>query len=76
MGYSFWTRSGASSMPTRRRWSCWGWRTGQPISGVVCYPRAEGDFCFGEMARLRYVEEWGAEDLHHFPGTYVYAGFR
>jgi len=52
---------------------CWNYyhRPGWPISGVVCYPRAAADFCFGEMIRLRYVEARGAEELLHFPGTYV-----
>jgi hypothetical protein len=32
---------------------CWNYyhRPDWPISGVVCYPRAAGDFCFGEMIR-------------------------
>ncbi len=56
---------------------CWNYyhRPGWPISGVVCYPRTAGDFSFGEMARLRYVEERGATELLHFPGTYMCADF-
>jgi len=56
---------------------CWNYyqRPGWPISGVVCYPRTAGDFCFGEMVRLRYVEERGAPELLHFPGTYICADF-
>ena len=44
---------------------CWNYyqRPGWPISGVVCYPRTSGDFCFGEMVRLRYVEERCAPQL-------------
>jgi hypothetical protein len=58
---------------------CWNYyyRPGDPISGVVCFPRigSEDEFVFGDMARLRYVEERGAKELHHFPGVYVEADF-
>ena len=56
---------------------CWNYyhRPGTPISGVVCFPRRDGAMQYGDMARLRYVEPKGAEDLHHFPGTYVHADF-
>ena len=56
---------------------CWNYyhRPGAPRSGVVCYPRVEGDFCFGEMARLRWVEQRGSQDLQHFPGTYICTDF-
>ena len=56
---------------------CWNYyhRPGWPISGVVCYPRVEGDFCFGEMVRLRWVAARGSQDLQHFPGTYICADF-
>ena len=55
---------------------CWNYyhRPGSPISGLVCCPRtgAEGDLLFGDMARLRYVEDG---QLKHFPGVYVRAAF-
>ena len=58
---------------------CWNYyhRPGSPISGLVCYPRvgAEEEFTFGDMARLRFVEERGTRELHHFPGTYVLADY-
>ena len=52
-------------------------RPGSPISGVVCYPRVgpDDDFTFGDLVRLQYVEERGACELKHFPGTYVDADF-
>ena len=58
---------------------CWNYyhRPGSPISGIVCYPRVgpEEAFTFGDMARLRFVEERGSSDYQHFPGTYVEADF-
>mgnify|MGYP001286976086 CR=1 FL=1 len=58
---------------------CWNYyyRPGDPISGVVCFPRqgSKDEFMFGDMARLRYVEERGSKELHHFPGVYVEADF-
>jgi len=58
---------------------CWHYyyRPGSPISGVVCYPRvgAEDDFLFGDLRRVRYLEEPGATDLKHFAGRYVEADF-
>ncbi len=56
---------------------CWNYyrRPGTPISGVVCYPRAAGDFCFGEMVRLHWVAKRGSQALQPFPGTYVCADF-
>ena len=58
---------------------CWNYyhRPGAPLGGVVCYPRTgnKGDFTFGELVRLRYVETRGDRELKHFPGTYVHADF-
>ena len=58
---------------------CWNYyyRPGSPISGVVFYPRVgpEENFTFGDLARLRYVEEANSEDYKDFPGTYVEADF-
>lgn len=58
---------------------CWNYyhRPGAPISGIVMYPRVglEDAFTFGDMARLRYVEERESQVLHHFPGTYIQADF-
>ncbi|MBT4503641.1 MAG: VCBS repeat-containing protein [Gemmatimonadetes bacterium] len=58
---------------------CWNYyhRPGSPISGIICYPRvgADSDFIFGDMVRLRYVTEFGSEEYHHFPGTYIQADF-
>jgi len=58
---------------------CWNYyyRPGSPVSGVVCYPRVglEADFAFGDLVRLRYVEERGAGELKHFPGVYIAVDF-
>jgi hypothetical protein len=58
---------------------CWNYyyRPGDPISGVACFPRVGPveDFTFGDMARLRYVDERGSQELHHFPGVYTEADF-
>ena len=55
---------------------CWNYyhRPGAPISGLVCCPRigTAEDLLFGDMARLRYVEDG---ELKHFPGVYVRAAF-
>jgi hypothetical protein len=55
---------------------CWNYyhRPGAPISGVVCYPRTDGDFSFGDMVRLRYRDEDGGA-LKDFPGVYQCADF-
>ncbi len=52
-------------------------RPGSPISGAVCFPRIgdSSDLLVGDMQRLRYREQGGAEELHDFPGTYVDADF-
>jgi hypothetical protein len=48
---------------------CWNYyyRPGSPISGIVFYPRVgpEEDFTFGDLARLRYVDERGSCELKH-----------
>ena len=58
---------------------CWNYyhRPGSPISGVVCYPRVgrEEEFVFGDMARLRFVEQPADTELHHFPGVYTEVDF-
>ncbi|NKB71616.1 MAG: hypothetical protein GKR89_31465 [Candidatus Latescibacteria bacterium] len=55
---------------------CWNYyhRPGEPISGLVCYPRTGtvDDLLFGDMARLRYIEDG---ELKHFPGVYVRTAF-
>ena len=55
---------------------CWNYyhRPGAPISGLVCCPRigTAEDLLFGDMARLRYVEDG---ELKHFPGVYVRVAF-
>jgi len=54
---------------------CWNYyhRPGAPVSGIVAYPRTDdGDFTFGDMARLRYRDPASGE-LCHFPGLYVTA---
>jgi len=55
---------------------CWNYyhRPGAPISGVVCYPRTDAAFSFGDMVRLRYRDEEGGA-LRHFPGVYQCAAF-
>ncbi len=58
---------------------CWNYyyRPGSPVSGIVCHPRVgpEEDFTFGDLARLRYVEEHGSRELKHFPDVYAEADF-
>ncbi len=58
---------------------CWNYyhRPGSPVSGVICYPRVgDGDdFTFGDLARLRYVDFRGSQEIKHFPGIYVEADF-
>jgi len=58
---------------------CWNYyyRPGSPVSGIICYPREgkEGDFTFGDLARVRYVEKPGSNDLKDFDGVYVEADF-
>ena len=58
---------------------CWNYyyQPGSPMSGIVCYPRvgAGEDFTFGDLARLRYVEERGSTEYYHFPGVYIEADF-
>lgn len=55
---------------------CWNYyhRPAAPISGVVCYPRTDGDFSFGDMVRLRYRDE-DSGALKYFPGVYQCADF-
>jgi hypothetical protein len=53
------------------------YRPGDPWSGVVCYP-ATGDpedFEFGDMLRIRYVDERGSKDFRHFTEIYAMADF-
>ncbi|MEW6751343.1 MAG: VCBS repeat-containing protein [Candidatus Latescibacterota bacterium] len=52
-------------------------RPGSPVSGVVCYPRLAGGGAplFGDLTRLRWVEERDAAESQEFPGTYVDADF-
>ena len=58
---------------------CWNYyyRPGSPISGIVFYPRVgpEEDFTFGDLARLRYVDERGSRELKHFQDVYAEADF-
>ena len=52
-------------------------RPGSPVSGIVCYPRVgeESEFIFGDLVRVRYVEEPGSRDFKHFSGVYAEADF-
>lgn len=58
---------------------CWNYahRPGEPWDGIVCYPRlgASESFTFGDMIRLRYLEEAGTSEYKHFLGTYMTADF-
>ena len=58
---------------------CWNYyyRPGSPVSGIVCYPRVgpDEDFTFGDLVRLRYVEEQESCELKHFPDVYAEADF-
>lgn len=40
---------------------CWNYyrRPGEPVSGVVCYPRCADHLCFGDMVRPRYRDKDG-----------------
>jgi len=51
------------------------YRPGDPWNGVVCYPRVGelADFRFGDLARVRYVDERGSTDFHHFSEVYATA---
>ncbi len=55
---------------------CWNYyrRPGEPVSGLVCYPRCADDLCFGDMVRLRYRDADGSA-LQHFAGVYQCADF-
>ena len=58
---------------------CWNYyyRPGDPISGLICYPRvgADDEFTFGDRIRLRYVEAPDSHEFKEFPGTYIEADF-
>ena len=58
---------------------CWNYyyRPGSPVSGIICYPRVgpDKDFTFGDLTRVRYVEELGSNDFKDFEGVYVEADF-
>lgn len=58
---------------------CWNYfyRPGSPVSGVICYPRTGSDdaFTFGDLTRIRYIDEPGASELKHFEGVYQEADF-
>ncbi len=54
---------------------CWNYayRPGDPWDGVICYPRVgdPGEFEFGDLVRLRYLERAGDTDLKHFQHIYM-----
>jgi len=58
---------------------CWNYayRPGSPWDGVICYPRVGGDdeFLFGDLVRIRYVENAGSSDFKHLSHTYMFADF-
>ena len=49
---------------------CWNYayRPGDPWDGVICYPRVgdPANFEFGDLVRLRYVDQTGDTNLKHF----------
>jgi hypothetical protein len=53
------------------------YRPGDPWNGVVCYPGIgnPADFEFGDLLRVRYVNERGSTDYHHFTETYATVDF-
>ncbi len=57
---------------------CWNYayRHGDPWDGIICYPRAGPTerFEFGDLARLRYIEELG-ETPRHFTHVYMACDF-
>ncbi|NLF07343.1 MAG: VCBS repeat-containing protein [Pirellulaceae bacterium] len=57
---------------------CWNYayRPGDPWNGIICYPRdgAAERFEFGDLARLRYVENRD-ESPKHFTHTYMACDF-
>lgn len=58
---------------------CWNYyyRPGDPISGLLCYPRVwpEEEFTFGDRIRIRYVDAPDSREFKEFPGTYIEADF-
>jgi len=58
---------------------CWNYayRPGWPWDGIICYPRVgnEQGFQFGDLTRVRYVDEVGSRDYKHFSTIYMMADF-
>jgi len=58
---------------------CWNYayRPGWPWDGVICYPRvgSEDRFEFGELTRVRYVEQPHSTDFKHLSHTYMDVDF-
>ncbi|HOE12410.1 MAG TPA: VCBS repeat-containing protein [bacterium] len=58
---------------------CWNYayRPGWPWDGIICYPRVgdENDFTFGDLVRVRYVEQADSVEYQHFSSTYMMADF-
>ncbi|HPA45306.1 MAG TPA: VCBS repeat-containing protein [bacterium] len=58
---------------------CWNYayRPSWPWDGIICYPRVgdEEDFTFGDLVRIRYVEQADSVEYRHFSGTYMMADF-
>ncbi|MBN1342170.1 MAG: VCBS repeat-containing protein [Phycisphaerae bacterium] len=56
---------------------CWNYayRPGWPWDGVVCYPRvgSADRFEFGDLIRIRYVDEARSSDFKHFSRIYMHA---
>lgn len=56
---------------------CWNYayRPGWPWDGIVVYPRAGEGFTFGDMARLRYVNDAADTQPKFFSAIYMQAAF-
>jgi hypothetical protein len=58
---------------------CWNYayRPGWPWDGVICYPRvgSADQFEFGDLVRIRHVDEASSNELKHFSRIYMHADF-
>lgn len=58
---------------------CWNYayRPGEPWDGVICYPALgeSANFLFGDLLRLRYIDNADAAAENDFTGTYMCAAF-
>lgn len=58
---------------------CWNYayRPGAPWDGIICYPRigTPDRFEFGDLVRVRYLENAASADLKHFQAIYMNAAF-